>query len=79
MQETRKEPHKAIYLKDYRPPDYRIETTNLAFELDETRTVVRSTLTVSCNHDRCDGIRPLVLYGRDLVLKSVKLDGQALH
>jgi len=79
MQETRKEPPKAIYLKDYRPPDYRIETTNLAFELDETRTVVRSTLAVSCNHDRCDGIRPLVLNGRDLVLISVKLDGQTLH
>ncbi len=72
------EPHKTIYLRDYRPPDYRIETTNLEFELDETRTTVRSTLTVFCNHDRSCGIRPLVLNGDDLVLKSIRIDGREL-
>ena len=70
--------HKTIHLKDYRPPDYRIETVNLEFDLDETRTRVKSLLTVVCNHDRCEGIHPLVLNGRDLELKAIRLDGQAL-
>ncbi len=72
------ETHKAIYLKDYRPPDYRIETVNLEFDLDETRTRVKSLMTVACNHDRCEGIHPLVLNGRDLALKAIRLDGQPL-
>ena len=69
----------ATFLKDYRPPDYRVETVNLQFDLDETRTVVKSLLTVVCSHDRCEGIRPLVLYGKDLVLRSILLDGQTLQ
>src|SRR5512139_3939013 len=68
----------AIMLKDYRPPDYRVETVNLQFELDPSRTVVTSVLTVVCNHDRCEGVHPLVLNGRSLTLRSVKLDGQPL-
>ncbi|MBS1128291.1 MAG: aminopeptidase, partial [Nitrospirae bacterium] len=68
----------AIYLKDYRPPDYRVETVNLQFDLDESRTKVKSLLTVVCNHDRCEGIHPFVLQGRDLKLLDVKLDGQPL-
>ncbi len=70
--------HKTIYLKDYRPPDYRIETVNLQFELDETRTRVGTLMTVVCTHDRCEGIRPLVLNGKDLVLKAIKIDGRLL-
>jgi aminopeptidase N len=71
--------HKTIFLKDYRPPDYKIETVNLQFELDEVRTVVRSLLTVVCNHDRGGGTHPLVLDGRSIVLKAVRLDGQPLN
>jgi aminopeptidase N len=78
MKEPQRDSHKTTYLRDYRPPDYRIETVNLEFELDETRTRVKSTLTVFCNHDRSCGIRPLVLNGRDVVLLSVRIDGQEL-
>src|SRR5512143_636832 len=78
MKEPHSESHKTTYLKDYRPPDYRIETVNLEFELDETRTRVKSTLTVFCNHDRSCGIRPLVLNGEDVVLTSVRIDGREL-
>ncbi len=70
--------HNTIHLQDYRPPDYRIETTNLEFELEEARTRVRSLMTVVCNHDRCEGIHPLVLNGRGLELKAIKIDGQSL-
>ncbi|HEX9020075.1 MAG TPA: aminopeptidase N, partial [Nitrospirota bacterium] len=73
-----KETHKAVHLRDYRPPDYRIETVNLQFDLDERKTAVKSLLTVVCTHDRCEGIHPLVLNGKDLILKSLRLDGQAL-
>ena len=69
---------KTTYLKDYRPPDYRIETVNLQFDLGETRTTVKSLLTVVCSHDRCEGIHPLVLFGKDLKLLGMKLDGQVL-
>jgi len=57
---------KTTRLKDYRPPDYRVETVNLQFDLDESRTTVKSLLTVVCNHDRCEGFHPFVLQGRDL-------------
>ncbi len=72
------ETHKTIRLKDYQPPDYRIETMNLEFDLDESRTRVKSLMTVVCNHDRCEGIHPLVLNGRGLALKKIQLDGQPL-
>lgn len=70
--------HKTIFLKDYRPPDYLIETVNLEFDLDETRTRVKSLLTVICNHDRCEGIHPLILNGGGPALKAIRLDGQPL-
>ena len=70
--------HETIYLKDYAPPDYRIETVMLEFDLDETRTRVKSLLTIVSNHDRSAGIRPLVLNGEDLQLKAIRLDGRPL-
>ncbi len=79
MQDVRTEPHRTIYLKDYQPPAYRIETVNLLFDLDETRTRVRTTLSVAAEHDRSGGIRPLVLNGRDLGLVSLRLDGQLMQ
>ncbi len=72
------EVHQTVYLKDYRPPDYLIETVMLEFELDDARTRVKSLLTAVCNHDTCEGIHPLVLNGRDLALRAVKLDGRPL-
>jgi len=69
---------RTTYLKDYRPPDYRVETINLQFDLNETKTTVKALLTVVCSHDRCEGIHPFVLYGKDLVLRSLLLDGQPL-
>ncbi|HEY6010879.1 MAG TPA: aminopeptidase N, partial [Nitrospirota bacterium] len=77
MTETNKTP-RTIHLKDYRPPDYRIETVNLEFDLDETRTRVKSLMTVVCNHDKCEGIHPLVLNGRDVQLRAIMLDGRSL-
>jgi len=71
--------HKTIRLEDYQPPDYRIETLMLEFELDETRTRVRSLMTVACNQEHREERPPFVLNGRDLVLKTIQVDGKALH
>ncbi len=72
------EKHRIIYLKDYVPPDYRIETVDLRFELGEESTRVVSRLEVAGNHDKDQGPRPLVMDGRELRLLSVVLDGQLL-
>src|SRR5512147_2377965 len=71
-------PRKTIYLKDYRPPDYLVETVMLEFELDETQTRVKSVMTVACNHDRCEGIHPFILNGAGLKLLAISLDGRPL-
>src|SRR6266498_2038542 len=72
------EKHKTIYRQDYTPPDFLIENVELHFELGEESTVVRSRLAVAGMYDREQGARPLLLVGKDLVLKSVVLDGVPL-
>ena len=46
MPEQQQRTHKTVYLKDYRPPDYLVETVMLEFDLDESRTRVKSLLTM---------------------------------
>lgn len=65
----------AIHLADYRPPDYRIETVALEFDLDAAETRVSARLEVT--RDATAGT-PLVLDGEDLTLISVSLDGTPL-
>jgi aminopeptidase N len=72
------EKHKTIYRQDYAPPDYAVENVELHFELGEESTVVRSRLAIAGMYDRRQGARPLLLAGKDLVLKSVVLDGVPL-
>ena len=63
-----------VYLKDYRPPDFLVETVDLCFELGEESTLVTSLLRVRRNgeHDR-----ELVLHGEMLELDSITIDGEA--
>ncbi len=60
-------------LSNYRPSDYRTLATNLYFELATTRTKVVSTLSVRRVSE--DTNVPLVLYGRDLKLVRLVIDG----
>ena len=69
---------KAIRRADYRPPDYRIETVDLEFDLAPAATRVKATLELRAAHDRAGGAKPLVLDGDELKLISVSLDGKAL-
>ncbi|RME64735.1 MAG: aminopeptidase N [Alphaproteobacteria bacterium] len=65
----------ATYLKDYRPPDFLIDTVDLDFRLDAQATRVKSRLVLRRNgaHDR-----PLTLHGVDLTLIALARDGKAL-
>src|SRR5258706_2530960 len=66
---------RAIHLKDYRPPAYRIPEIALDFDLDGARTRVTARMKVV---RAVPAAEPLVLDGHGLELVSVKLDGKAL-
>jgi len=67
-----------IYLKDYQPPMYLIENVKLHFELHESQPVVTSVLNVKLNADNDQPTKKLYLDGQNLVLLSVKLNGNEL-
>jgi aminopeptidase N len=64
-------------LANYRPPAYLVDTVDLAFDLDEAATKVRSRLTVRRNPDS-DGTGSLLLDGEELTLTRIALDGVEL-
>lgn len=73
---------KAIYLKDYRAPDYWIDNTDLTFDLYEDHAMVTSVLSFRLNDGLKDSgktgeLPDLVLVGNDLALQSVAVDGEA--
>jgi aminopeptidase N len=72
----RTEESRPIRLKDYRPPDWLIETVNLDVSLDPTATSVRAKLKLKPN--RAGAPAPLVLDGEELKLRSLTLDGKPL-
>ena len=72
----RTEEHRPIRLKDYRPPDWLIETVDLDVSLDPTATTVRAKLKLKPNSAGTPA--PLVLDGEELKLKSLALDGKPL-
>ncbi len=65
-----------IRLKDYRPPDWLVETVSLDIGLHPNATRVRAILTFKPNPKNASA--PLVLDGDGLSLVSLKLDGQTL-
>ena len=67
-----------IYLKDYRPPSYLVETVDLHIELSPAQTKVCATIQIKANPDCSEKRAGLHLYGRQLELLSIKLDGREL-
>jgi aminopeptidase N len=65
-----------ILLKDYRLPDWLVETVALDFSLHPMQTKVRATLTLKPNPEAAAA--PLVLDGDGLTLTSLKIDGTVL-
>jgi aminopeptidase N len=69
---------RTIYLKDYTPPAYLVDTVDLHFELDEETTRVRSRMHIRRNEAAQSGKAPLQLDGSHQSLLGVKLDGEPL-
>ncbi|MEL7544539.1 MAG: hypothetical protein AAGJ70_12270, partial [Pseudomonadota bacterium] len=71
---------KPIYLKDYAPSDYLIDTVDLDIALDPNETRVKARLRVRPNPAaRTKGrakVAPLVLDGELITLESVKISGR---
>src|SRR3984957_15281760 len=72
----RTEEPRPIRLKDYRPPDWLIDTVELDISLDAAATRVRARLRLKPNGFSTPA--PLVLDGEDLVLRSLAIDGKEL-
>lgn len=71
---------RTIYLKDYEPPAFLIDATQLRFELWETHTIVRSTLQIRRNiYEGMTENASLRLDGIELELLSLSVDGQPLR
>ncbi len=62
-----------IYLKDYTPPVFGVESVDLNIEIYEEKTYVTSTLVVRREHEG-----DLVLFGRKLELVDITLNSQPL-
>jgi aminopeptidase N len=72
----RTEEPRPIRLRDYRPPDWLIETVELDVSLDPAATTVRSKLRLKPNGGGTPAA--LVLDGEELKLRSLSLDGKPL-
>ena len=69
--------NETIYLKDYTPPPYRVERVALRFELDPETTRVTANLKLH-NNPHVVGTGELELYGQEMALESIRLDGREL-
>jgi aminopeptidase N len=72
----RTEEPRPIRLSEYRPPDWLIDTVDLAVSLDPTATRVHAKLKLRPNGAGAPA--PLVLDGEDLKLRSLAIDGAQL-
>ncbi|MCU7844074.1 MAG: aminopeptidase N [Candidatus Thiodiazotropha sp. (ex Monitilora ramsayi)] len=69
---------KTIYLKDYRPPDYLVDSVELAFDLRDEVTEVTCSLQIHKNPASERAHPPLKLDGEGLKLIELKLDNTPL-
>ena len=68
----------SVYLKDYRPSDFLIDTVHLYVDLHEEETCVKTILNLQRNPASNRTGAPLTLNGEDIALKSVIIDGHKL-
>ncbi len=67
-----------IYLKDYRPPQFLIDTVDLHFDLAEEWTTVKAELNFRRNPASAENSKTLVLNGHKMELMAVILDNVEL-
>ncbi|MGO1767917.1 MAG: hypothetical protein ACTH1W_11665, partial [Advenella sp.] len=64
-----------VYRKDYQPYPFTLDAVALDFQLDESRSVVTSTLKFTAKND---GPADLVLNAEDISLDAIYLNGQPM-
>ena len=70
---------KAIYLKEYLPPEYLIDQVNLDFNLHNNGTIVDSVLKIRLNPARASQSgQGLFLHGEELELLEIAVNGEKL-
>ncbi|MDB9878550.1 aminopeptidase N [Amylibacter sp.] len=67
-----------ILLSDYQEPAFWVETVDLFFKLDPTKTRVKSNIKFIVNPNRIDGPHSLELDGRMLKLISAEIDNSKI-
>src|SRR5437868_6308810 len=70
---------KRINMQDYRLSEYIIDHTELHFDLDEDRTIVKSKLDIRKNPKAKSSTNTIVLDGERLELDSIFLNGKELN
>ena len=66
------------YLSDYMPSDFDIQHIDIYFDLQETHTDVRTIMKIDRVNDMKNKQKLLHLYGEDLELISISMDGNEL-
>jgi len=66
----------AIRLADYRPPAWLVDTVDLRFELEPETTRVHCRMVVRRNPASDDSSAALTLFGKDLELVTLSVDGE---
>ena len=69
---------KTIYLKDYHPSSFLIDTIHLNVDLREEETQVKAVLAIRRNSQVPTKQAHLVLDGEDMILQSISLNGKKL-
>ena len=69
---------RTVYLKEYRPPEFLIDTVDLRFELGEEETRVHSRLALRRNPAAESRSPDLFLNGEGLELLAISMDGRRL-
>ncbi len=67
-----------VKLEEYAPSPFLVTDVFLTFDLDETKTLVKSLLKIKRNEDLQESANQLILDGQNLKLISLKLDGEFL-
>ena len=68
-----------IYLRDYEPPAWLIETIFLDVALHPEATRVATTLSLKPNPGRAENTAQIELDGEKITLQEVSIDGQKLN
>ncbi len=67
-----------IYLKNYTPPAYLIDSVDLSFDLYEENCIVQSRLSCKINPYSTEENAPFFCYGENLELVSISINKQSL-